>query len=268
MSENICRFLSKSDASNDINIIHFVCETGVNYYKGLSGETIYKMHLVTNGTGKLCFLGRCYEIAKGDVFYTFPSVLYRIEEELDLEYMYIGFVGTRANKLADSMGITQKRFLFSGFSDLIPMWKETINDMASIAELRCEGLLLYTFSMLGEQIANKQRRNEDPMLSVKKYIDDNFLDGDISLEMISRRFAYNPKYLSGHFKATFHTGISSYITTLRIQRACTLMEQGFTSVKDIAAQCGFDDKFYFSKVFKKRMGVSPSEHIRSLENER
>ena len=59
-------------------------------------------------------------------------------------------------------------------------------------------------------------------------------------------------------------GVSEYIATIRIQYACTLMEQGLSSVSDIALLCGFSDPLYFSKVFKKRMGISPRAHINEI----
>jgi AraC-like DNA-binding protein len=43
------------------------------------------------------------------------------------------------------------------------------------------------------------------------------------------------------------------------------MEQGFTSVQDIAAMCGFNDPYYFSRVFKDHMNVSPKAHMETLE---
>ncbi|MBO7208706.1 MAG: helix-turn-helix transcriptional regulator [Clostridia bacterium] len=67
------------------------------------------------------------------------------------------------------------------------------------------------------------------------------------------------------FKKTFNIGMSEYINTIRIQHSCTLMNQGFTSISDISNQCGYSDPQYFSKVFKKRMGMLPGEYIKSIE---
>ena len=60
-------------------------------------------------------------------------------------------------------------------------------------------------------------------------------------------------------------GITEYLNTVRIQQACALMEQGFTSIKDIALLCGYKDPLYFSRVFKKEMKVSPREHLAEIE---
>jgi YesN/AraC family two-component response regulator len=47
-----------------------------------------------------------------------------------------------------------------------------------------------------------------------------------------------------------------------------MMGHGFTSVNDIAASCGYSDAQYFSKIFKSKMGISPSRYIRDLQTEK
>ena len=101
------------------------------------------------------------------------------------------------------------------------------------------------------------------MPAVRRYIDENYTDSDLSLARLAREYMYSEKYISAVFKKRFHIGISDYITTLRIQHALTLMEEGYTQVKDIALRSGFSEPLYFSKVFKKRMGESPKEHIKA-----
>ena len=61
-------------------------------------------------------------------------------------------------------------------------------------------------------------------------------------------------------------GIIEYINTIRIQTACTMMEQNFTSVSDIANKCGYADPQYFSRIFKQRVGVSPLAYIKKLHD--
>ena len=55
------------------------------------------------------------------------------------------------------------------------------------------------------------------------------------------------------------------INTIRVNNACALMNKGFTSVKDIAFLCGFNDPLYFSKVFKTKMKQTPREYISSIK---
>ena len=47
-----------------------------------------------------------------------------------------------------------------------------------------------------------------------------------------------------------------------------MLKQGFTSVSDVALRCGYPDAQYFSKVFKRRMSLSPREYMASVRSER
>lgn len=163
-------------------------------------------------------------------------------------------------EFADKLNITRKNFIFTDIGGLDTIWKASISDEKSVLSLRCQGLLLYTFSLIGERKLKAESAQPDVIMRIKKYCDDNFADEDLSIEKISEIFSYNPKYISSAFKKKMRVPFTNYITALRVQKACTLMEQGFTSIKDIACQCGYSDPLYFSKVFKLRMGLSPKEY--------
>ena len=63
------------------------------------------------------------------------------------------------------------------------------------------------------------------------------------------------------FRSAFkkHTGVSpnEYIITQRISAACQLLVQTDKSISEIAAEVGYGDQYYFSRIFKKKMGVPP-----------
>lgn len=75
---------------------------------------------------------------------------------------------------------------------------------------------------------------------------------------------YDSKYLSFYFKKHKRICYSEYLRDLRISHSLFLMEQGITSIKNIALLSGFGDALYFSKVFKKVTGKTPKEHIAFL----
>ena len=105
------------------------------------------------------------------------------------------------------------------------------------------------------------------LLAVKQYIDENLSDPELTLETISEACAYHPKYLSAAFQKQFRCGIKTYIRSVRINRACALMQQGEISVSEIAWQCGFRDPLYFARVFKKCMGLTPTEQIKQCRKD-
>lgn len=265
MNKNICRFVPNSRNESEINIINFVHETKPQSKDVEKYDATHKIHIVTNGSGKINVENNTYNLKKGDVFFTFPANKYSLQSTENFEYMYISFIGLRTNKLLDTLNISKQNFLFKGINRLIPIWKESIIDDKTILSLRCEGIILYSFSVLSERPEIQNTINVSLSSKIKKYIEEHFSDNDLSVEKISEIFSYNKKYISAVFKSELHIGITQYITTLRIQYACTLMEKGFSSVSDIAYLCGFSDSFYFSRVFKNKIGVSPKEHIKSLK---
>ena len=92
------------------------------------------------------------------------------------------------------------------------------------------------------------------------YLEDNFTDCRLSLNEVAAAAGYNPKYLSHLFKKQFGMGFSEYLRILRIKHAVNLIENGVTSVKNVALLSGFSDPLYFSKVFSESVGVSPSNY--------
>ena len=93
---------------------------------------------------------------------------------------------------------------------------------------------------------------------IKAYIDQNFAS-TISLESISDLFHFNKNYVARNFKEIYGTSIGSYIQIVRIGKAKELLRFSNKTVEAIGSECGYDDKNYFSRVFKKVEGCSPSE---------
>ena len=56
-------------------------------------------------------------------------------------------------------------------------------------------------------------------------------------------------------------GFKDYLVNLRMQYAHKLITDGLTSISEIAIRCGYIDPLYFSKAFKKMVGVSPTKYI-------
>ena len=262
--DNICKFIPSNSDTNGINIINFVYEKNQCIYNKPINLPVYRMGLVTKGNGRLKTYAVDEELREGDLFFDFPSEEFVIEAGEDFNYMYISYLGVRANMLTDKFGINSKKCIFHDMDMLIPLWENAVN--AETSDLKCEAVLLYTFSELGEQLMKKEKNTSDAIVRIKEYIDVNFNVPGLDLKMIANELSYNEKYISALFKREFKTGFAEYIATIRIQYACTLMNQGLSSVSDIAALCGYTDPLYFSKVFKRKMSISPKAHIKKIKN--
>lgn len=263
--DNICKFVPSASAHDVIKTIEFVLETE---RKNIARTSLafYRIYYVLSGSARITGDSIVQTVKAGDVFFVFPVMRYAIEGNEDFRYMYISFLGLRANELTDKFGITPRNFVFENMDALGPVWELGISQALEVADLSSEAVLLQTFAMIGSRVLEKQEAkeisdSEERFLLVKKYIDENFTDIYFSLDKVSQEFSYNKKYISSTFKKYFKVGIQEYVNTLRINYACTLIEQNYTGIADIAFLCGVKDAMYFSKIFKKRVGLSPREYV-------
>jgi AraC family transcriptional regulator of arabinose operon len=265
---NICRFIPRHNDYETIHTVNFVLETQQQKYEGLKISSVYRMHYVTAGEGILHGVGSLQALKRGDIFFVLPARPFAIESVKNLNYMYISYIGTRSSMIMDMLKITGQNCLFHDFEEVEAFWQESVRASQELFDLRSESVLLYTFSVMGSRFLkeeNGEKRSTAAAALIKKYIDDNFSDTDLSLDKIGTGLSYHKKYVSTVFKEKYHIGIAEYLHVIRVQHACTLMEQQeFSSIRDIALLCGFKDPLYFSRVFKSRVGVPPREHMKNI----
>lgn len=87
---------------------------------------------------------------------------------------------------------------------------------------------------------------------------------DISIAAVAERFAYNPKYLAALFKKFTGRTAKEWITEKKIDLAKRLLTTGTDSVKQVAHAVGFADEYYFMRVFKRAVGMSPKNYRKTF----
>ena len=100
---------------------------------------------------------------------------------------------------------------------------------------------------------------------VKLYLDTHFAENVTVLELASR-FGYHANSLGRLFRKTEGVTILQYVLNLRIAEAKRLLAQTALPVSEVARRAGFSDVSYFSDYFKRRVGLSPGELRRRMEN--
>jgi two-component system, response regulator YesN len=104
-----------------------------------------------------------------------------------------------------------------------------------------------------------------PIRRAIEYIRIN-LNQDLSLNSISGALNLSTYELSRQFKRETGKTITEYINNQRINESLYILENGNISITDVAFTIGFNDVNYFTKVFKKIKGITPSEYRRSKVN--
>ena len=213
MFKDICNFLPKLNNYNFFNVINTVCETNQPAENELTVSATYKMYIVTEGFGSFRNEDGVREIKKGDVIIVPPSIKYAIDNTSELSFIYASYLGTRATILMETYKIKRRGSVFSGFEHLIPMWYSMVKKNFENASVACEGVILYTFSEIGNELFAKgeEKSLDNAAHKIKSYIDKSFSDASLNLEKIATALNYHPKYVSYTFQKEFNVNVSNYI---------------------------------------------------------
>ncbi len=108
-----------------------------------------------------------------------------------------------------------------------------------------------------ENIREQTKKNE--ISEIKNYIDENYR-GKITLDSLSEQFYINKFYLTRIFKDEYGVSINNYILSLRISHAKKELRFTDKAMSEIGFDCGIGPSYYFSRVFMKAEGLTPSEY--------
>ncbi|MDP8245178.1 MAG: PocR ligand-binding domain-containing protein [Candidatus Hinthialibacter antarcticus] len=81
---------------------------------------------------------------------------------------------------------------------------------------------------------------------------------DLSAKIMAQALGYDPGYFSKKFKEHTSDSFVKFVGRIRLQKAKEMLQDPFITLVDVSERCGFSDPAYFSNVFKKEFGVSPS----------
>lgn len=110
-----------------------------------------------------------------------------------------------------------------------------------------------------QQLIKGGRKLSPIALSVIQYVASHY-QGDIKLETTAQSVFVHPSYLSDLFKKETGDTFTSFLNRYRVHQAKALLRQLDCKVYMVASAAGFNDQRYFSRVFKKIVGITPIEY--------
>jgi two-component system response regulator YesN len=116
----------------------------------------------------------------------------------------------------------------------------------------------------------KLRRSKDipfPLAKALEYIREHYAGGSLQLNSAAEAAQVSTAYLSRLFSEHLKTNFIDYITELRIENAEKLIRESKITIKEIAFAVGYQDPNYFSKLFRKITGVSPTVYAAEFRGE-
>ena len=234
----------------------------------------YILHYIIKGKGRFTVGNEEYRLRGGQGFLIEPEVLtfYEADKEDPWTYVWIGFSGERAGEYLRDLGLGSGHPVYQCSSgEKLEKIVQTMleNKNYTVAnEYLLEGLLYQFFSVLAENIEiGEGRKEQDDNLYIRKAVEyiQNHYSYPVQVGEIADYVGINRSYLCTLFKEHLHLSPKEYLTSFRITRAAQLLEITELSIESVAMSCGYQDALGFSKIFKARMGVTPSAYRKKNE---
>ena len=99
----------------------------------------------------------------------------------------------------------------------------------------------------------------DPAVFAKYYIDEYF-DRSISAADLSAVSGISASHLRELFKKTYGETPNHYLNRIRVERAKEMIASGMFTISEVACACGFQNVYYFNRVFKSFTGITPGRY--------
>lgn len=212
--------------------------------------------------GKLCFEDCILE--PGQVWIYAPNVpqKYTMYGKDETIYHYLHFTGSDVADLFSSLGITLSSPLETKSDAILNVLKNIQNSLTyddELSKLTAEYHTLFLFSLL---VRHRTRFSETNMM---KRVTDN-MEHSFSAPYDASHYANMFRISVSRFNHLFKQCVGippyAYYVRLRMANACNLLEATSLKIQDIAGKCGYEDSMYFAQVFKKNVGLTPSNYRR------
>lgn len=218
----------------------------------LSGSAYYTIH------------GKTIEVKKGNVIFFSRTDTYSVEiPSSGLTAIYVNFFLEDTKKLLRNEIFTPQNsaVLENCFEELYKLWRTgNFSD-----KIYCKSLMYRIYSELAKQMQYKYipSSRKARIESTIKFMIDNFSDANFSVEKLGPMCNMSQVHFRRIFSQIYRTTPIAFLTSLRLNKAKELLLANRLSISEIAAQCGFNSTYYFSKKFKEEFGISPSNYKKS-----
>lgn len=237
----------------------------------------YLIHYISSGCGTYCSNHQTYHLQAGQGFLITPEtqVFYQADENDPWQYFWIGFNGKHAREYLQVLGLNEHQPVFS--CNKKKELEKIVLDIMEHNTFTTENMLfqqslLYSFLATLAQdfdipLSSVQRHGNLYVKKAEEFIQNNYYN-PIHVTDVANYVCINRSYLYTLFKKYLNITPQEYLTDYRIVRATELLVTTDLSIDSVALSCGYQDSLVFSKVFKSKKGITPSQYrkARRLES--
>lgn len=239
-----------------------------NYVKPIKHfrvQRFYTLHMVLEGSGTVKVKDKTYKAKAGDMFFIPPYVnlCYYPDENNVWKYVWFEFLGDLSEVYGEKMGFSDdvnvKRC--RSFEKNVLLLEKIFTDRENNKAIGYYDVLSVFYKILEGNV--RKTENQSIVDGVIDFINCHFARPTLSVPEICDNFNISHSYLCRIFKETVGVTVKNYITKIRVNEACRLLETTDSGVKEVAESVGFSDDIHFMKVFKNITQKTPTEYRKS-----
>ena len=216
----------------------------------------------------------------GDILLLPKGAVYSCTFEDSEDVIDLSFMGIRRSCLFLGFDLFDDDFseiAFSGKPRIILHDRSTelVRGFERICKMRhrpdCNGTMLcaetslFLLSLCARINSEKAKNYGDDMLSrLTGYVYDN--SDTVTVSELVEMSGMSASSLRRKFVSGLGITPINYINSVKIENAKSYFESGITKIKDVSRLCGIDDEFYFSRLFSKVVGMSPTAYLKKIKN--
>lgn len=276
MSEsNKLSYTSRGDESLSLRVYNVGREQCKSLHQWGPGiRNFYLIHHIVSGKGIYKVDNKSYDIGIGNTFLIYPGteITYIADKDEPWEYYWVGFSGNDARIIINQTDFTKENPVIC--IDMDDRFEELLMDIyhtkgnSDSSIIKMSGYLMLALSYLIEKSTHKKLRHNSSNEYTKKaleYIEYHYTE-KLTVQDIADYIGISRSQLYRVFMELYQKSPMDIILEYRIRMACQLLKTSKLSIGSVGYSVGFEDNLYFSRAFKKVMGISPREYIRSIAN--
>lgn len=244
------------------------------------GRKDYQLLYVASGKAHFFLNGKDETIDAGNM------ILYRPKEEQHYVYygkdktevFWVHFTGGDVKNILRKYGFKDRQHVYS--SGIVPEYRRIYEEMISELQ-KCPPFFEENLTLLLNRLLILSSRQFEARTQVKEmnpytraamenavqYFDAHYSE-NINIDEFAASKAMSTSWFIRSFKEYCQTTPKQYLTSLRITNAQILLRQTGLTISEVGEIVGFDNALYFSRIFHKQTGMSPSEYRKTVTSTR
>ncbi len=233
-----------------------------NYYIKRSPATIFVLEHIISGKGYVVVNGEKHTVTAGDTYLLKPTenCEYFADKQDPFKKIWVNFKGSFARELISQYQLQDTIY---HNVDLTPCFKqlfklEEISTDLDIIHYDLTSIITQMLMLLAKSKSSSKQVSQIAVI-VKSRLD-TCTNKTFSLDDIAKDLFVSKTEIIRYFKKAYNVTPYQYLLSIKINHAKIMLENGTYSVVEISNQLAFSNPYHFSKIFKQKVGISPSEY--------